>query len=119
MPRRPPRHDREAGGARDVLAAKAALREEVWAALTAARVARFPGAAGRIPNFTGAEASAERGRADRGQGHGDPAAHGAPAAPAGPATPLSGLRPGCRAASGRAADLEDRVVGRDPAQLGI
>jgi 5-formyltetrahydrofolate cyclo-ligase len=43
-----------------VLAAKAALRAEVWAALTAARVARFPGAAGRIPNFSGAEAAAER-----------------------------------------------------------
>jgi 5-formyltetrahydrofolate cyclo-ligase len=38
-----------------VLAAKAALREEVWSAMRAARVARFPGAAGRIPNFTGAE----------------------------------------------------------------
>jgi len=43
-----------------VLAAKAALREEVWAALTAAHVARFPGAAGRIPNFTGAETAAGR-----------------------------------------------------------
>jgi 5-formyltetrahydrofolate cyclo-ligase len=43
-----------------VLAAKAALREEVWSAMTAAHVARFPGAAGRIPNFTGAEAAAER-----------------------------------------------------------
>jgi 5-formyltetrahydrofolate cyclo-ligase len=43
-----------------VLAAKAALREEVWAAMSAAHVARFPGAAGRIPNFTGAEAAAER-----------------------------------------------------------
>ena len=60
MPRRPPRHDRDAGGDSDVLAAKAALRAEVWAALTAARVARFPGAAGRIPNFTGAEAAAGR-----------------------------------------------------------
>jgi 5-formyltetrahydrofolate cyclo-ligase len=46
-----------------VLAAKAALRKEVWAAMTTARVARFPGAAGRIPNFTGAEAAAERLRA--------------------------------------------------------
>ncbi len=43
-----------------MLAAKAALRDEVWAALTAARVTRFPGAAGRIPNFTGAEAAAQR-----------------------------------------------------------
>jgi 5-formyltetrahydrofolate cyclo-ligase len=31
--------------------------------MSAARVARFPGAAGRIPNFTGAEAAAERLRA--------------------------------------------------------
>jgi 5-formyltetrahydrofolate cyclo-ligase len=53
VPRRVPCHDRDAGGAADVLAAKAAIREEVWDALTAARVARFPGAAGRIPNFTG------------------------------------------------------------------
>jgi 5-formyltetrahydrofolate cyclo-ligase len=60
MARHSPRHDRDAGGALDVLAAKAALREEVWSALTAAHVARFPGAAGRIPNFTGAEAAAER-----------------------------------------------------------
>jgi 5-formyltetrahydrofolate cyclo-ligase len=57
------RHDHDAGGPADVLAAKAALREEVWAELTAARVTRFPGAAGRIPNFTGAEAAAERLRA--------------------------------------------------------
>jgi len=43
-----------------VLAAKAALRDEVWSAMRAAKVARFPGAAGRIPNFTGAERAAER-----------------------------------------------------------
>ena len=43
-----------------MLAAKAELREEVWSAMRAAKVARFPGAAGRIPNFTGAEAAAER-----------------------------------------------------------
>jgi 5-formyltetrahydrofolate cyclo-ligase len=55
-----PRHDRDAGGPADVLAAKAALREDVWSAMRAARVARFPGAAGRIPNFTGAEAAAQR-----------------------------------------------------------
>jgi 5-formyltetrahydrofolate cyclo-ligase len=60
VPRSVPRHDRDAGGPAEVLAAKAALREEVWAAMSAARVARFPGAAGRIPNFTGAEAAAER-----------------------------------------------------------
>src|SRR5438477_8095087 len=55
-----PRHDRDAGGPADLLAAKAALRQEVWTAMRAAKVARFPGAAGRIPNFTGAEAAAER-----------------------------------------------------------
>jgi 5-formyltetrahydrofolate cyclo-ligase len=60
MPRSAPRHDRDAGGPADLLAAKAALREEVWSAMRAAKVARFPGAAGRIPNFTGAEAAAER-----------------------------------------------------------
>jgi 5-formyltetrahydrofolate cyclo-ligase len=49
----------DAGGRPEDLAAKAALRDEVWSAMTAAHVARFPGAAGRIPNFTGAEAAAE------------------------------------------------------------
>src|ERR1700727_2459400 len=60
MPRSAPRHDRDAGGPADVLAAKAALRQEIWSAMRAAKVARFPGAAGRIPNFTGSEAAAER-----------------------------------------------------------
>lgn len=60
MARPVPRHDRDAGGPSHLLAAKAELREEVWSAMRAARVARFPGAAGRIPNFTGAEAAAER-----------------------------------------------------------
>jgi 5-formyltetrahydrofolate cyclo-ligase len=63
MVRRAPRHDRDAGGPVEVLAAKAAMRQEVWAAMRAARVARFPGAEGRIPNFTGAEAAADRLRA--------------------------------------------------------
>jgi 5-formyltetrahydrofolate cyclo-ligase len=63
MARSAPRHDRDAGGPADVLAAKAALRQQVWSQMTAARVARFPGAAGRIPNFVGAEAAAERLRA--------------------------------------------------------
>ena len=62
-PRRPPRHDHDAGGDAGLLAAKAALRAEVWAALREAGVARFPGAEGRVPNFTGAEAAAERLRA--------------------------------------------------------
>jgi 5-formyltetrahydrofolate cyclo-ligase len=60
MPRPAPRHDHDAGGPADILAAKAALRQEVWSAMRAAKVARFPGAEGRIPNFTGAEAAAER-----------------------------------------------------------
>jgi 5-formyltetrahydrofolate cyclo-ligase len=60
VPRHAPRHDHDAGGPAELLAAKAALREQVWAAMSAARVARFPGAAGRIPNFTGAEAAAQR-----------------------------------------------------------
>lgn len=45
------------GGAGD--GAKQALREEVWADLEAAGVARFPGARGRIPNFAGAAEAAE------------------------------------------------------------
>src|SRR5215475_12654758 len=63
MARSAPRHDRGAGGPAEVLAAKAALRQQVWSAMSAAKVARFPGAAGRIPNFAGAEAAAERLRA--------------------------------------------------------
>jgi 5-formyltetrahydrofolate cyclo-ligase len=55
MPRTPRRHDHDAGGDRELLAAKAALRDEVWTALTEAKVARFPGARNRISNFTGAE----------------------------------------------------------------
>lgn len=42
-----------------LLAEKAALRDEVWSALRAAKVARFPGAEHRIPNFVGAEQAAE------------------------------------------------------------
>jgi 5-formyltetrahydrofolate cyclo-ligase len=63
VPRRPPAHDRDAGGDASLLAAKADLRQEVWSALQHAKVARFPGAAGRIPNFVGAEAAADRLRA--------------------------------------------------------
>jgi 5-formyltetrahydrofolate cyclo-ligase len=44
----------------DALAAKAALRDEVWSAMSEAGVARFPGASGRIPNFVGAEQAADR-----------------------------------------------------------
>jgi 5-formyltetrahydrofolate cyclo-ligase len=57
---RAPRHDHDAGGPAEVLSAKAAVRQYVWDAMRAARVARFPGAEGRIPNFTGAEAAAHR-----------------------------------------------------------
>jgi 5-formyltetrahydrofolate cyclo-ligase len=57
---RAPRHDRDAGGDPELLAAKAALRQEVWSALREEGVARFPGAEGRIPNFVGAEEAAER-----------------------------------------------------------
>lgn len=35
------------------------IREQVWEALKKAKVARFPGAEGRIPNFAGAEACAK------------------------------------------------------------
>ncbi len=37
---------------------KEGIRNEIWALLENKRVARFPGAKGRIPNFTGAEACA-------------------------------------------------------------
>jgi 5-formyltetrahydrofolate cyclo-ligase len=40
--------------------AKQAVRERVWALLERERVARFPGARGRIPNFAGAPAAAAR-----------------------------------------------------------
>jgi len=36
------------------------VRERVWRALRKSGAARFPGAEGRIPNFTGAEAAARR-----------------------------------------------------------
>lgn len=44
----------------DVEAAKQAWRDRVWGEMRRARVARFPGAEGRIPNFTGAERAADR-----------------------------------------------------------
>ena len=40
--------------------AKDAVRERVWALLERERVARFPGARGRIPNFAGAPAAADK-----------------------------------------------------------
>ena len=42
------------------MSAKQDIRELVWQALREAGVARFPGARGRIPNFTGAEQAAQR-----------------------------------------------------------
>jgi len=45
---------------RDTAQAKQAIRERVWDLLERNGVARFPGARGRIPNFAGAEAAAER-----------------------------------------------------------
>jgi 5-formyltetrahydrofolate cyclo-ligase len=53
-------HALDAGGDPAVLAAKAALRDEVWTRLEQAGVTRFPGARHRISNFVGAEAAAER-----------------------------------------------------------
>jgi 5-formyltetrahydrofolate cyclo-ligase len=54
------RHDHDAGGDADVLALKAAIREDTWAAMDVPGVARFPKPSGRIANFVGAEAAAER-----------------------------------------------------------
>src|SRR5262249_56293835 len=53
-------HDADAGGDHELLAAKAALREQVWADLDQPGIARFPKPANRIPNFVGAEAAARR-----------------------------------------------------------
>jgi 5-formyltetrahydrofolate cyclo-ligase len=58
--RRPRPHDVDAGGDRDLLAAKAALREAVWRDLSRPGIARVPKPPGRIPNFVGAEAAADR-----------------------------------------------------------
>jgi 5-formyltetrahydrofolate cyclo-ligase len=58
MGRRRAGHDHDAGGDPDLLAAKAALRARVWAALDVPGIARFPRPENRIPNFVGAEAAA-------------------------------------------------------------
>ena len=52
------RHDHDAGGDPELLAAKAVLREQVWADLDQPGIARFPRPLNRIPNFVGAEAAA-------------------------------------------------------------
>jgi 5-formyltetrahydrofolate cyclo-ligase len=54
------RHDADAGGDPELLAAKATLREQVWSSLDQPGIARFPRPANRIPNFVGAEAAARR-----------------------------------------------------------
>jgi 5-formyltetrahydrofolate cyclo-ligase len=54
------RHDHDAAGPADLLAAKATLREEVWAAMSVKGIGRFPAPPNRIPNFVGAEAAAKR-----------------------------------------------------------
>lgn len=46
-------------GSADVEMTKQEIREMVWARLQEERVARFPGARGRIPNFKGAERCAD------------------------------------------------------------
>ena len=54
------RHDHDAAGPAELLAAKAALRDEVWRAMSVKGIGRFPAPANRIPNFVGAEAAAGR-----------------------------------------------------------
>ena len=54
-----PRHDRDAGGPADLLAAKAAVRDRVWDAMAVNGINRFPGPVNRIPNFVGAERAAQ------------------------------------------------------------
>ena len=51
------RHD---GDRLDRMRTKDQIRESVWAALHKSKVARFPGAEGRIPNFIGAESCAKQ-----------------------------------------------------------
>ena len=48
-----------ATGASPAMKTKDEIRREIWLLLRARKVARFPGAEGRIPNFTGAEACAK------------------------------------------------------------
>ncbi len=56
----PRRHDHDAAGDPALLAAKAALRAQVWDRLESVGAARFPGVRHRISNFRGAEAAADR-----------------------------------------------------------
>src|ERR1051326_8589728 len=43
-----------------MIRSKQEVRDHVWQALEEARVRRFPGTRGRVPNFVGAERAAER-----------------------------------------------------------
>ena len=54
----PRRHDEDAGGDPELLAAKAHLRDEVWDAMSVRGIMRFPAPRNRIPNFVGAEDAA-------------------------------------------------------------
>ena len=56
----PRRHDHDAGGDPELLELKSRLREDTWSRMSVDGVARFPRPDGRIPNFVGAEAAAER-----------------------------------------------------------
>lgn len=44
----------------DGMRSKAAVRRDIWKMMDREGIARFPGADGRIPNFSGAKAAAER-----------------------------------------------------------
>ena len=54
------RHDHDAGGDPELLQLKAELREDTWSRMGVEGIGRFPRPPGRIPNFVGAEAAAER-----------------------------------------------------------
>jgi 5-formyltetrahydrofolate cyclo-ligase len=54
------RHDHDAGGDPELLQLKAELREDTWSRMGVEGIGRFPRPDGRIPNFVGAEAAAER-----------------------------------------------------------
>ena len=58
--RRAPRHDHDAGGAADVLAAKAGIRSSYGTRCGRPGSPAFPAREDGIPNFTGAEAAAQR-----------------------------------------------------------
>src|SRR4051794_16942729 len=87
---------------------KQEARERVWAALREAGAARFPGVKGRIPNFVGAEAAAERLAATPGWRSArviksNPAPAGRPSGGAGPGLADRGFRQRRRPAFSRRA----------------